>query len=119
MGLEPLNDTVFGDVIEHEANEDLTTEYEELTEAFSGSFGVEDRNMAVGMAAKLNEKERKFYQIRVTEIGPGCVDMRVNDVAILPPFGGTMITVINEETNTYRRVFCISEKIILAKFRED
>lgn len=118
MALEPLNDTVFGDVIEHETSNELLSELASLTAAFDGGRSYEMEAGRRQLEAQL-APQKQPYQIKVTAIGPDVRGVSVGDVALLPEGGGTMVTIVDEETGVFRRIFMISERAILACFSED
>lgn len=117
MAIIPINDTVFGDVIEVDEQVELRTEFLALTEAANlGGYQFEAARRQV--EAALSPKKQAF-QVRVFATGPDCKELRPGDIAILPEGGGSMITIIDDETDTFRRVFAIAEKGVLACFRDD
>ena len=125
MGLRPLNDTIFGEIVEDESED---TELAEMLEAEHNSFittlatpSSEFELDGKGMVAELSRTRKRSYQCRVTETGPDCKDLHVGDIAILPPKVGTMLTVIDEDMDppVYRRIYAVSERVVLAVLSED
>ncbi len=125
MGLRPLNDTIFGDIVE---DENENTELAEMLDMEHNAFittlsspSSEFEQVGQGMVAGLTQTRKRSYQCRVTETGPDCKDLQIGDIAILPPKVGTMLTVIDEDTDppTYRRVYAVSERVVLAVLSED
>jgi len=121
MGLKPFGDTVFGEVIEHRGNEMLLGDLHNAVSTFDGGANAHIfEREARALAAVLEAPEKQLYQMRVRELGPDCKeDLQVGDIAILPPLSGTMLTIVDEETDEYMRIFAISESLILAGYRED
>ena len=125
MGLRPLNDTIFGEVVEEENEnselaEMLRSEHNSFITTLStpsSEFEQADR----GMVAALSAPRKRSYQCLVTEKGPDCKHLSVGDIAILPPKVGTMLTVIDEDKNPpeYKRVYAVSERVVLAVLSED
>lgn len=122
--LKPMNDTIFGEIISDDSFDDLTRLFQEVSETFretfenrmlDGQVAVEERKIA----AQLQKKNKLHYMVTVTATGPDCRELAIGDTAILPPYGGTMVTVVDEETNLPMRVFAISESKVLARWRED
>ena len=114
MGLRPLNDTIFGEIVEDESED---SELAEMLETAHNSFITTIANPSSefepdgrGMVAELSRTVKRSYQCRVTELGPDCKDLNVGDIAILPPKVGTMLTVIDEEKDPpeYKRVYAVS-----------
>ena len=122
--LRPMNDTVFGDLISEDAFDDLTNLLHEVTREFQESIGSANLEGQVDVAqaqltAQLAKKNKLHFMVTVTACGPDCRDLSIGDTAILPPHGGTMVTVIDEQSNEPRRVFAISERVVLARWRDD
>ena len=116
--LVPMNDTIFGDPISEEAFDDLTLLFNEVAAEFqedlgdtSGELYREQKNLT----AKLAQKPKLHFMVTVTAAGPDCKELEVGDTAVLPPQSGTMVTIIDEVTNEPRRVFAISERVVLAR----
>ena len=125
MSLRPLNDTIFGEIVE---DENENTELAEMLSVAHNSFittlstpSSEFEQTDRGMVAELTRTRKRSYQCRVTELGPDCKSLCIGDIAILPPKVGTMLTVIDEDTDppTYKRVYAVSERVVLAVLSED
>lgn len=121
MPLLPMNDTIFGDPVSEDGFDELTQlfmdasrEFRALNESMESSLYVEERKLT----AQLEKKTPLYLLCHVTAVGPDCRDLKIGDTAILPPYGGTMITVYDEGGEP-RRVFCISERAVLARYTED
>ena len=114
MALLPLNDSIIGQAIEHDGNSELRQELAELTDA----FGLETTGAARTLDASLAPQKQPF-QVLVEAIGPDVQEIEVGDVAILPQGGGTMVTVMDEETGQFERIFTISERAVLLRWTED
>jgi hypothetical protein len=124
MALKPMNDTIFGTPVSEEAFDDLTQLFAEASVAFKASLDAKALGGDVETAerqilAQLNSRKPVNFLVSVTNVGPDCRELQVGDTAILPYGGGTMVTVINEETNEPMRIFAISERVVLARWRED
>jgi hypothetical protein len=124
MSLKPMGDTVFGDPIvqEDESTVKLVSEIHNLAQEYIDALGPSAQLEFSREARRLEaiaQPEKVYYMMTVTDIGPECVELQPGDTAILAPYSGTMITVVNEETQEPRRVFCISESAVLARYRED
>lgn len=125
MSLRPLNDTIFGEIVEDESEDSelagmlQAAHHSYITTVASPSSEFESDGK--GMVAELSRKRKRSYQCRVTEKGPDCKSLNVGDIAILPPKVGTMVTVIDEGTDppTYKRVYAVSERVVLAVLSED
>lgn len=114
MALLPLNDTIFGEVIEVDENRELAEELAELTAGFGGhEFAASARAMEASLAPK-----KQPFQVRVTAVGPDCKELRIGDTAILIEGGGTMVTVLNDD-GSFQRVYMIRERAVLACYRGD
>lgn len=115
--LTPLNDAILGEVIEHvQGDPELLSALESLPTDMGRAYEFDAAKRA--MAAQLAPQKQPF-QVRVVAVGPDVRDLAVGDIAILPEGGGTMITVVDDEDDSFQRVFLISEKGVLARFRED
>ena len=126
MGLRPLNDTIFGEIVEDESEDaELAEMLEDAHNSFITTLATPSSEFELdgkGMVAGLTRTRKRSYQCRVTELGPDCKDLNVGDIAILPPKVGTMLTVIDETddgASTYRRVYAVSERVVLAVLSED
>lgn len=125
MSLKPMHDTIFGELIQHQMNDHLLSEFQALTSqaaleaAGRGRFQAESYLHTRQVEATITAKKNAHYQALVTAVGPECVELECGDIAVLPPFGGTMLTVVDEETGGYQRVFAIRERDVLARFRGD
>lgn len=114
MALVPMNDTIFGDLVEEDVFDELTEMYYSLTQSMSDHvFRDADRQLEAQLAAARKPVQ---FLVTVTAVGPDCRELKVGDTAILPVNGGTMVTVIDEATNIPKRVFCISERVVLARW---
>lgn len=109
MPLIPLNDAVFGEPVVRDRHAGLRQEIEEL--AAKHTIG-DPRALTAGLA-----EEKVPFQIRVTAVSGECREVQVGDIAILPPGGGTMVTVTRN--GVAERVYMISESRILCVFRDD
>ena len=119
-----MNDTVFGDAVSEEAFDDLTKLFNEVASEFRAT--IESANLdgqlyrdEKSITAALQQQPKLHFMITVTETGPDCRELAVGDTAILPSAGGTMVTVVDDVTNEPRRVFAISESVVLARWRAD
>lgn len=125
MGLRPLNDTIFGEIVEDEnENTELARMLEESHNSFITTLSTPSSEFELdgkGMVAELTHTRKQSYQCRVTETGPDCKDLCVGDIAILPPKVGSMLTVIDEDSAppTYKRIYAVSERVVLAVLSED
>lgn len=119
--LKPMNDTVFGSLVSDEGFDDLTRLFLEVSESFKdevSSLGHDQVAIAERQTvAQLSEKKNLHYMAEITAVGPDCRELAVGDIAILPPYGGSMVTIINEN-NEPERVFAISESAVLARWRD-
>lgn len=123
MALKPMNDTVFGDLISEDSFDELTNMLHELTRDYEASLDSANLKTQIGIAerqikAQLAKKNKLHFMVTVTAVGPDCRELHPGDTAILPPHGGTMVTVINEN-NEPQRVFAIKERAVLARWREE
>lgn len=124
MSLKPMNNTVFGEIVEGKRNEALDEELRLATKDFEQSLSTANgRGLQTAlkranrvMEAQL-EPEPKLFQIKVIATGPDCIELEKGDIAILKARVGSMITVVNVKTREPRRVFCVSEDDVLARFR--
>lgn len=122
MPLHPMGDTIFGELVSDEGFDTLTLMFLAASEDFRKDLGgVLGGQVAVDervITAQLSEKKKLHYMATVTAVGPDCKELRIGDIAVLPPSGGTMVTIVDEETNEPRRVFAISESVVLARWRD-
>lgn len=116
MALEPLNDTVFIEIVQHEPDSDLADELKELTSEFESNLelGRESRRLEAVIASKKPQTQQGY----VTATGPACKILEEDDLVIFPLHSGSMVTIFNEETQVAQRVFVISEINCLARLRE-
>jgi len=107
MALKPMNDTVFGDLISEDAFDDLTNllhsvtrEWEHDSKILAGELAVAERQLT----AQLDQKNKLHFMVTITAVGPDCKELAIGDTAILPLNGGTMVTVLDEQTGEPTRV---------------
>lgn len=123
MALKPLRDAVFLDIIEHEPDQALANELDEATSQFLkaaskrilAEAAIETRRLQASITAP----KQVTQQGLVIACGPECKELAVNDLVVFPMYSGSMVTVIDEGTEEYKRVFVISEKACLARYRDD
>ena len=114
MGFIPLGDSVFLEIVEHEPDTELTDEFRELTEDSDLDLERERRRIE----ASISRKEPQAQQGTVFAMGPDCVELIEDDLVIFPLYSGLMVTIVDPITEEYKRVFVISEKNVLARYRE-
>lgn len=125
MQLQPMNDAIMALPIEHvdEDKQDLLNELTELTNAARPDIAARELRQAdnsVRLAAAQTEDTMfAMYQVSIIAVGPDCQDVAVGDTVIIPPDSGTMVTVIDPETQEYRRVYLNNEHALLAKVLRD
>ena len=116
MSLKPLGSAVFIEIIEYEKDSALLTEFQELTAELAEGldFSVSKRQIE----AAISQKEKQQQQGLVIATGPDCRELEEGDVVIFPLYSGSMVTIVDEIENTYRRVFVLTEASCLARYRE-
>lgn len=116
MALEPMSDAVFIEIIEHEPNQDLIDEFNEATRELDSNldFSRERRRIE----ANLSKKEKQTQQGFVIAVGPDCRELEEGDMVVFPLYSGSMVTIVDELENSYKRVFVLSESSCLARYRE-
>jgi len=122
MILQPINDAIFGLPLEHVDKEalQLAEEMRQETEAWRGNISLMEKQAADNSVrvteAILADPEFVFYQVEVIAVGPDVRVLSVGDIAIIPQDSGGMVTVIDPDTQQYRRVYVNNEKHILARY---
>ena len=121
MSLMPLNNAFMGEVIEHEGDSELADELRELAEKFVEAPGV---SRSLAMAAGVSERQlvaavesskKQPFQVRVIAVGPDVRELEVGDIVVIPMYSGAMVTIVDEETQEYSRVFVSREDEALAR----
>ena len=122
MPLKPLGSAVFVEIIEHEPDSELVNQYNQLTKEFdtsvSNRLATEVQLAGRALEAAISKKEPQTQQGYVLEIGPDCREIEVGDYIVFPLYSGSMVTIVNEETMEYQRVFVVEESACLARFSE-
>jgi hypothetical protein len=119
----PLNDTLFLDIVYSEDNVELRDELDKATEEFKKSaplimqhqIDAEQRRIGAGLSGRPQSQMGNVVALGPDVKGP----VKKDDVIIFPLHAGSMVTVLDPEQKEYRRLFAISEKACLARYRED
>ena len=123
MALKPLGDAVFVEVIYHQPDEELLDDFNDAVSEFdlgssqhlTAALETEKRRIE----ASISKKEPQSQQGDVIAVGPDCRELEVGDYVIFPLYSGSMVTLLNEATGKYQRVFVLSEIACLARYREE
>jgi len=123
MPLKPLGSAVFVEVIEHEPDNELVEEYNQLTKEFDASvpnrLATEAQLAGRTLGAAISKKEPQTQQGYVVAMGPDCKEVQEGDYIIFPLYSGSMVTILDETTGQYSRVFVVEESACLARFYEE
>jgi len=116
MALSPLGNAVFVEIIEYEPDDELINEFLESTENFAEGHEFTANRRQI--EAAISQKEKQQQQGTVIATGPECRELEEGDVVIFPLYSGSMVTIVDEIANTYKRVFVLTEASCLARYRE-
>jgi len=116
MALDPLGNAVLVDIIEHEPDNDLLNAFSSATEDFGKGHDFDASKRQI--EAAISWKEKQVQQGTVIATGPDCKELEEGDVVIFPLYSGSMVTIMDPIEETQKRVFVLSEKACLARYRE-
>jgi hypothetical protein len=68
---------------------------------------------------EMSRKEKILQTVRVYGIGPGCVDVSIGDIVLLPEDHGGNVVTVRLENGQVQRWFCFDERKAMSLWTGD